>query len=53
MLGLIVLGAVLIVTLVFALAAYLIDRGEERLESTELGPKGFESDGEGGKRLES
>jgi|HubBroStandDraft_2_1064218.scaffolds.fasta_scaffold1768654_1 hypothetical protein len=36
MLGLIVLGAVLTVTLVFALAAYLIDKGEERLEEGEL-----------------
>ena len=33
MLGFIVLGAVLIVTLVFALAAYLIDRSEARLEN--------------------
>jgi hypothetical protein len=53
MLGLIVLGAVLIVTLVFALAAYLIDRGEERLERTELGDKGFPSVGGDEKRLES
>jgi hypothetical protein len=42
MLGLIVLGAVLIVTVVFALAAYLIDRGEARLESEELGDKGYQ-----------
>jgi hypothetical protein len=35
MLGFIVLGAVLTVTLVFALAAYLIDKGEERLEEGE------------------
>jgi len=35
MLGLIVLGAVLAVTAVFALAAYLIDKGEERLEEQE------------------
>jgi hypothetical protein len=53
MLGLIVLGAVLIVTLVFALAAYLIDRGEERLESAELGDKGFESIGADKKQVES
>lgn len=53
MLGLIVLGVVLIVTLVFALAAYLIDKGEERLESAELGDKGFESTSQGEERLES
>ena len=34
MLGVIVLGAVTAVTIVFALAAYLIDRGEERLEKS-------------------
>ncbi len=43
MLGLIVLGLVLAVTLLFALAAYLIDRGEERLEDQELGQKSIES----------
>jgi hypothetical protein len=32
MLGLIVLGAVLTVTIVFAIAAFLIDRGEAALE---------------------
>jgi hypothetical protein len=32
MLGLIVLGAVLVVTIVFAVAAFLIDRGEATLE---------------------
>jgi len=35
LLGLIVLGAVMVVTAVFALAAYLIDKGEERLEDEE------------------
>ena len=32
MLGLIVLGAVIVVTAVFALTAYFIDRGEAKLE---------------------
>jgi hypothetical protein len=32
MLGLIVLSAVLVVTIVFAIAAYLIDRGEAAIE---------------------
>jgi len=32
MLGLIVLGLVIVVTAVFAAAAYLIDRGEAKLE---------------------
>lgn len=35
MLGLIVLGAVLTVTIVFAVAAFLIDRGEAALEQEE------------------
>lgn len=35
MLGLIVLGAVMVVTVVFALAAFLIDRGEAALEQKE------------------
>ena len=41
MLGFIVLGAVLVVTLLFALAAYLIDRGEARLEESD--PRGFDA----------
>ncbi len=45
MLGFIVLGAVMVVTLVFALAAYLIDRGEERLEESEGADRGLESIG--------
>lgn len=45
MLGVIVLGAVTVVTIVFAVAAYLIDRGEERLEESEGGDKSFESMG--------
>ena len=37
MLGLIVLGLVMAVTAVFALAAYLIDRGEAKLEENTHG----------------
>ena len=36
MLGLIVLAAVMTVTIVFAIAAYLIDRGEAALEVTNV-----------------
>jgi hypothetical protein len=52
MLGLIVLSAVLTVTLVFGLAAYLIDRSEASLENTELGDKSVESITRGQERLE-
>jgi len=40
MLGLTVLGVVLTVTIVFALAAYLIDKGEERVEEREVASLG-------------
>lgn len=51
MLGFIVLGAVLVVTLVFALAAYLIDRGEARLEESD--PRSFEAAVRGEERLKT
>jgi hypothetical protein len=52
MLGLIVLSAVLTVTVVFGLAAYLIDRSEASVEDAELGYKTVESTTRGQERLE-